>query len=412
MDVSKEELLKKLEEISRLHKRTLVIQQKMVDFEPEDTYERKIEIPTFPGDFEDENERDELALSVHHTDDDAIEQMAEEFDSRFCPREPQKPAEEKQPAPKTALTDAYKKSKGWMPVVAAFAGICSLLSGGVFSGDAMTVILNIIIVLVCAVVIYLSYKKLQELKAEDEKNTVLAMKEYENRKQEQAREYAQSMQAYQSRLEAYTPVKADFIEKYTAWREVFLERVKEEVKIEEKLEADRQAGVKKIEDEEFTPVLNELTELNDLITAEYLPALDIIIDLLRSGRADSLKEAINLYEDIVYRERQLQLEREKEEQRKHEEALKLEAAERHHQEQMAFQKQQEYNHQQEVKQKQEADDRRHAEEMRLRETEERNRHREAQASQQKRCVWCAHKSTCRQQYYDGAYNCTGFTPKQ
>ena len=369
MGLSKEELLKKLEAISSLHKKALHIKEKMINFEPEDIYERKVVVPVFPGEYEDEEEREDLEDAVDHTDDDAVEQMAEEFDSRYCPREPQKPDAGERPEPTTTQVDAYKQSKGCLPIVAGFVAVCSLISGGLFAGEFLTVILNVIIIAACVVVVLAFMKKMNALKAEDEKATQLALKQYAQRKEEQAQAHEQDMQAYQSRLNAYKLRRADFIDKYIKWRDVYLESLKEEDEIEEKLEADRVAAVKKIEDEQFTPALNELNALNDLVTVEYLPALDIIIDLLRSGRADDLKEAINLYEDLVYRERQLQLEREKEEQRRYEEEMRREAEERHHQEQMAFQERQEYNRRCEA----EATERRHREEMQQREQQERDR---------------------------------------
>lgn len=409
MGLSKEELLKKLEAISILHKKALNIKGKMVNFEPEDIYERKVVVPVFPGEYEDEEEREDLEDAVDHTDDDAVEQMAEEFDSRYCPREPQKPDAGKRPDPTTTQADAYKQSKGCLPIVAGFVAVCSLISGGLFFGDFLTAVLNIIIIAACVVVVLAFLKKMNGLKEEDEKATQRALEQYEQKKQEQAKAYEQDMQAYQSDLNSYKLRKADFIDAYTKWREVYLASLKEEDEIEEKLEADRVAAVKKIEDEEFMPVLNDLAELNDLITTDYLPALDTIIDLLRSGRADDLKEAINLYEDLVYRERQLQLEREKEEQRRYEEQMRREDEERRHREGMAQREEMERQRIREERERQQREDERQAREDRERADRERKAENEAKAEASRRCHWCKKYHSCSLRVKP-PLNCSAFDP--
>ena len=121
------------------------------------------------------------------------------------------------------------------------------------------------------------------------------------------------MKEYQSLLTSYKLSRADFLEDYSAWRDAYLKSEEEERDIRRKLELDRLAEVNRINEEEFVPAVQELAENNNLLATEYLPAIDTIIKFLKSGRADNLKEAINLYEEILYKERQLQLEREKEE---------------------------------------------------------------------------------------------------
>ena len=86
MSLSKEALIAKLEKISELHQKALDIQSKMQDFEPEDRYERKVVVPTFPGEYEDDEARDEVESAVEHTDDDAVEQMGEVYDELHHPK--------------------------------------------------------------------------------------------------------------------------------------------------------------------------------------------------------------------------------------------------------------------------------------------------------------------------------------
>lgn len=405
MGLPKNELITKLEAISVLHNKALSIKSKMNNFTPEDNYERKVKVPLFPGEYENDEERENLESAVEHEDEDAIEQIGQEYDTYYCPREPHKPDVGNQPGPETPLTDEFKKKKSPFLFVAAFVAICSLISGGLFSGNALTVILNLAIIAACVITIFILYKKMKELKKADEEGTKLAIEIYEHRKKEQEQKYEQDMKEYQSLMTSYKLLRADFIEEYTKWREIYLESLKEEAQIEEKLEADRVAAVKKIEDEEFNPVLEDMAELNDLITTEYLPALEIIIDLLKSGRADDLKEAINLYEDIVYRERQLQLQREQEEHRRYEEAMKREAEERHHREQMEFQEKQERQRRYEEKERQRKED-----EIRAREKEEGEKAaNRAKAEAKSRCHWCTNYRNCSVRH-NPPLNCTGFRP--
>ena len=355
--------------------------------------------------------------------------MADVYDMHCCPREPSKPDFGKRPTNDTPLTDEYKKKRGPIVFVAGFVAICSLISGGLFSGDFLTIILNIIILAACGFVIFKIYKKINELKATDEKVTIASIESYEDSKKEKEEKYEQDMIKYQTLMNSHKLLKADFLEEYAKWRVLYLKRVKEEEKIEEKLEADRLTMVKKIEDEEFIPALNDLAEFNDLITTEYLPAIDVIIDLLKSGRADDLKEAINLYEDILYRERQLQLQREQEEQRRYEEELRRQDEERRHREEIAFQREQERNRQREFEetQRREAEkqkkeelerytrEKRAAEDARREQLKEAAKERDLKAKQNQaakaQCRACAYAGRCNMSIYNVTPNCTGFRPR-
>ena len=91
MDLSREQIVEKLEEISALRTKALGIKRKIETYEPEDNYEREVTVPEFPGDFDDEDEREELLDSVDHADDDAIELMREAYDEMFHPAAPAEP---------------------------------------------------------------------------------------------------------------------------------------------------------------------------------------------------------------------------------------------------------------------------------------------------------------------------------
>ncbi len=434
MSHKKSELIAKLEKISFLHHKALSIKHKMANFVPEDNYERKSIVPVFPGEYEDEEDREDLECSVDHEDEDAIEQMTEEFDSRYCPREPGKPDFGRKPGLDTPLTNEYKKKKGWIPLVAGFVVVCSLISGGLFSGDALTIILNLVVIAACGVAVFFFFKRIKELTAADEEVTKASIAGYEQRNKEKEQKYEQDMKEYQSLMTSYKLSRADFIEAYTSWRNLYLESQNEEKQIAAKLEADRVAAVAKIEEEEFTPALQELAEISDIITPEYLPAIDIIIDLLKSGRADDFKEAINLYEDMVYRERQLQLQREQEERRRYEEEQRRRDEERRHQEEMKFREDQERRRRREEERRLRDEENRAREEARAREREalrmkydEKERIRKEEYKKhmnnleqerkqsnlaQAQCRACAHAGRCNMMAYNKTPTCTGFTPRR
>lgn len=218
--------------------------------------------------------------------------------------------------------------------------------------------------------------KKRKIKGKQRKRNDEALAAYNQRKTALLEDYKIKMQAYEEATEAYKENLQQFLESYPQWRETLLKGVQEEIDITQKLEEDREAGRQKIFEEEYLPAETALNEANNLVTEDYLPVLDIIIDLLISGRADDLKEAINLYEDIAYRERQLELEREKEEQRRWEEEQRRRDEERHHKELMEFQQDQERQRQREEKRRQQDAERRHREEMDQRDRQERDRQSE------------------------------------
>ncbi len=382
MGFVKEELLIKLEAISRLHKKAIAIKEKMNNFEPEDNYERKVEVPEFPLDVNnkyDEGVLNILVYDVEHTADDAMEYISKYYDSAYHPK---KPAEFKKPTYKGADTKTSLEKQRKLRLISNIGlgvSIFFLLGAIVGTSDTPEALPAILIIALLGAAAFVGGKFLGKKEKEAENRLEAEAKaEYDREIVKLEQQYNNTIKLYEDECNNYIPVREAFFKEYTDWREVYLESLKEEAEIEELLEKDRQAAVEKINDEEFMPVLNDLAELNDLVTEEYLPALDVIIDLLRSGRADDLKEAINLYEDIVYRERQLQLEREKEAQRRREEEFRRQDEERRYQEDKAFREQQERQRQYEEERRERESERRHQEEMKQREQQERNRQREEQ----------------------------------
>lgn len=418
MALQKNELLTKLEKIRKLYNETLSIQEEMDNFVPEDCYNRKVVVPEFPGEYENEQVREVWKNTLDHTEDDAIE-IAKALHIKFIgPKEPEKPVKTEFKEREDQTLKAKQIGFGCLSYIAAaisaFFFLGALVGVDENTRDTLPVILGIAITFAAAFAVLTLLQlyakksiadKIKEEKAAHDRQQAAIMADY-----------ARKRQAFEYKNKEYKVKLQKFLEDYAAWREIYLESVAEEEQIEEQLEADRVAAVEKIYEERYAPVQAALDETNDLITQKYLPALDIIIDLLRSGRADDLKEAINLFEDIVYRERQLALEREMEEQRQYEEEQRRQDEERHHREQMEFQQAQEYQRQREERQRQQDAERRYQEEKAQRERQQAEDKRRAEAELRKtemdtrrQCSSCAQGSYCNMKY--SRANCASFRPK-
>ena len=142
----------------------------------------------------------------------------------------------------------------------------------------------------------------------------------------------------------------------------------------------------------------------DFVPAQYHHLVERVLTNLKSGRADDYKEALNLaiFEEKDEQERAARM---AEEARRTELAEQRADEERRHNEQMEAQ-QAAHN---QAMQAQAA----RAEENRQKEARaaQRSADRAAQAGRQKRCIGCAHQTRCSIKHTDGAYNCTGFTPR-
>ena len=426
MSLSKEALLEKLGTISALYKKAVRLKEKMDTFEPEDRYKRKVKVPVFPGKYEDDDEREEWESCIDHTDDDAIEQMSEAYDDAYAPQKPT----EKNLGEFKYSGDAEIKNKeqkfGCFSYIAGGAAIFCLLSLILGTADGAVGAIIVLAIAAAALCVFFRYK-IKLGKEQEKKNEADARVAYEARKEKFQEAYHKEMQAYESAYAEHEANRQAFLNDYTAWRKIYLESVAEEEEIDEKLEADREAAVSKINEEEFAPAMKELNGTNDLVADEYLAALDILIDLLESGRADDLKEAINLFEELVYRERQLQLQREQEEQRRREEEQRRREEERRYQEQMEFQREQErerryeermaeYRHEEQMKlQKEQEFDRQRAERI-ARETQQRkewqaeqDRKKAEETAIRRQCNSCALAGRCSLSYTRA--NCASYRPR-
>lgn len=436
-NLSRSELIAKLENIVDLRNKAAAIKIRMDNYEPEDNYERTVDVPVFPAECNNEYDKEVckiLVEDVDHTADDAIERMGKCYDAAYHPK---KPADPQKPAYKGANTSDIEGKKSKMGCFSYIAlGVCIFFAlGSIVGVDESTADTRptILIIAALGLIAFFALKfYIKKLDAQKVAKEVQAKAQYDKEIAEINANYNNMIKAYEGECEAYNVKRQGFLDEYAEWRKIYIKAVDEEDEISEKLEAERQAAVDKIESEEFMPALNEFMQANDIISDDYLTSMDSILDLLKSGRADDLKEAINLYEDIVYREKQLELEREKEEQRKYEEDLRRQDEERRYQEDKQFREEQERNRREEVARQERDAERRHQEELKQRDQQERDRRqaeekrfaeerrRQEQAESERRrqldsdaferCRRCIHAGRCSL-LGSARHNCTGFTPR-
>ncbi len=406
--LSRNDLISKLKEIYALYCKTVEIEEEMDDFVPEDNYNRSVVLPLFPGNYRSEEERGIWREKLDHTDDDAIQAAAHAYDLLNHPKKPDDPIIQPPPTAVNTETEKTKKNMGCLTIGAAFIGGVALLSL-IGNSDPLGFAVSLILAIGCASLLVFSYLKLSKAKQEDAAALAEMQRQHNQEYAAIMAQHQNNMIAYENSCNNFEITKQEFLKDYVNWRNIYLQHVAEEEEIEEKLEADRLAAVQKIHEEKYTPAIQELEKNNDLISERYLPALNIIIELLISNRADDLKEAVNLYEELVYRERQLQLQREQEEQRRYEEELRRQDEERHHQEEMRFLEDQERQRRYDEEQRQHREDAIRAQEEKDREDMERKAATDAQREAERKCHWCTNWKSCGMRRKP-PLNCTGFRP--
>ena len=363
--MQKSELIEKLERVSELFDNLVDAHRQMQDYEPEDHYVREVTVPPFPGEYQTETERENFKKRISHTQGHAVESAENVYKEAYEPKKPKDPDIKEFREPKNSELDAqinkYEKGSMLRKGVGAFIILCMITSlGSLLTGGFV----GIIILLVISYIVFRNFdKKYNAAKEQRDKEINEARCIYDQQQEKLKEEYNQQMAVYEGEYRAYEEKLHKFLEEYKSWREIYLQSIEEEKKIKEKLAADKEAGIEKIRTECYVPAEQAINEENDLVPVKYLNVLDDIIDLLISGRADDLKEAINLYEDMIYKEKQLALEREKEQNRQREEERRRRDEDRRYREQMQFQQDQERQRQREETQRQNDAERRHREEM-------------------------------------------------
>ena len=412
--LSKEEIIEKLEEISNRYDEMVTIEKAIQEYEPEDNYPRQTVLEQFPGEYDSDEEREELKASVDHTATNAVELMTEIHHANYHPRKPKEPKIEPHNPPydKAGEVEKVKSKSGFLVVGALVLGIPSLF---LFPDLVSWLGLGGFGIMVASFFI-----KLQAAKAKDQNTLAQAKAEYDQRVQAILDEYDMSQKIYNWSCNEYEKSFQSFIAQYKTWRTTYLQYCNEEKEIEKKLLADKESGLKQLRIKKMV-AKNILETTNTLVPVpeEYLPALPKIIELIRMNRADNLKEAINLYEEIAHRERELELQKEQERHRQLDESIRskermilelLEKRQRHadeerrHREKMDLLKEQE-------RQRRADEEQRYRQEKRDREAREAQERRAARASRQKRCPACAYNTQCTIRFGEGAYDCTGFKPR-
>ena len=151
-NLSKNELILKLKEIYASYINALNIKRKMENFEPEDTYPRNIVVPTFPGEYEDEDERESWEYSIAHESEYAIQNLGELYDATYLPKAPEKPVFPEYPESCNVEATAVGKKYSTRVFICAFVGFIALM--GLISGDVAGTIVSLILIAVCGYFIF------------------------------------------------------------------------------------------------------------------------------------------------------------------------------------------------------------------------------------------------------------------
>lgn len=427
--LSRKELVTKLENIDALYTNIKNLEHRMAHYEPEDNYPRQVVLPPFPIQCrtnKPEEERNLWVTAIPHEHKDAPRAVQEMHRKYYAPKAPEEP---KMPVFKEVTNSTEKEkqnkngclSKGLF-AVAGFFALGFIVN--ITDPNALTILL---IAAVAGAAGFFFHLKAKAATGAIEKANQEAFRQHKEQKAQIEAAHKAKVEEYNKQCAEYEVALQAFMEQYAAWRQVYLQHYEEEQQIKAQLEQDRQATLDKIHAETYAPALATLKEYNDLLSEEYLPVAGEIAGLIKSGRADNMKEAVNLYEDILYRERQEQFEREKEANRHEEEQRRLEAQERQHQEEMEFMEAQERQRAREAKAQQEAQERQHKEmmEQRDREAREEKSRREAETRRQQnaeldrqrredaatrnQCNTCSLNSRCSMSYRRP--NCASYRPR-
>ena len=274
--MEKNELIKKVKKINDIYCESQSVLYEIENVSVEDNYERKIKVPSEPN----------------------------------CPTEVFKPTKYyRSKGDLISLEDYFKK----LPI--GF-GIASVVQVGVYfaaksgidgSGDSadqiqtgftnFTKIVLFILIGVCALFLVINLLKVFK-----------ALLGYSSYVDSVDRKYNDDLAKYNK----YVQEKDIYNKKLENYNEILKQHEDEEESISSKIEEEETKLANSIRAKKYNPLIEKLEKENDGIIGDiYYPDLSLIIDLLESGRADSIKEAINLVEDIKFKERQLDLEREK-----------------------------------------------------------------------------------------------------
>ena len=422
MSLEKSELIEKLGVISARYKDVMNVRNKMGGFVPEDIYIRQIVVPEFPTPPGGESAKERLWNEVNHsgTDEETINSLTWQYEGAHrVPQPPEEPANEPFSKPGKPASISILLGVAVMAVIAAvlyfFINFSAFLEGG-FETIIQTIICSAIVV--GAVVLFIS-SFIASIKYK--KKVKIARTEFEQNQENLANKYREELSQYEYDIAAFRQAEQEYINEYWVWRSFYLEHLAEEERVREQLAIDREEALKVIEENELIPAEARLDEANDILSGKYLIYIDTLISLISNGRADTLKEAINLHEEILYRE-SLEIEREiMEEQRRREEEERRFAEERKmlERQEQARQEEEGYRrHLERCRQREEARERElqeYSQQEKARREESRRKHEETAAmyrdyhATQRQCQSCANMTHCRMAFQRS--NCASYVPK-
>lgn len=398
--MNKNELVEKLNLISQRYKDVCAIRERINNVVPNDSYQRNVVLPDFPEVNGDKSSALLLKNTVEHKGEGALEGAKLAYES-VCPlpKKPQEPKKLELKKPdKPRIIKTLTGVFGTTLAISIFCLFCGISIIGSQWGNILTImsIVGALLSLVGLVATFITGLVVIKIKER------VAKSKLESDQNAQAEKYNEEVSKYQLELNEYRQREQAFLNEYLSWRGAYLEHLAEEERISAQLEIDKKAIIKEIEEGELILALDKLNEVNDLVGEDYLPSINTITSLIKNGRADSLKEAINLYEELLYKERQLQLEREKEDRRRYEEQMRRQDEERRHEEQMRFLEEQEYQRQREEASRRYDEERRYREEENRRQAEDERRQAESRREESRRqheervSMYREHRNTQRQ----------------
>ena len=156
--LSRDELIDKLKTISGLYENAQQIQSEMDEFEPQDHYERKIEVPAFPGDFPSEQERDVWADRLDHTDENAVEVAEAAHRKFYAPKEPTKPGENQFQKPSFSELENKRAKFGGLSKLSAGIAIFFFLGILLNLNDEYSVLPTMITITLIAAAVFVLLK--------------------------------------------------------------------------------------------------------------------------------------------------------------------------------------------------------------------------------------------------------------
>ena len=390
LPADKNELIKKLKEINEAYREKQRIKARMDDPQVEDTYERKCK-----------------ALKKPEKPDN----MTEPIKPHITPMKPVS----KEEFSKSEFKETVKYIKSH--ILKGVLCIVLLLLSTVFLGmmySAYNVVLAILHVIGFAVLTFLYVKPLIPcVKADIADNNrrktdeayrayVAELEEKERKRIEEAEnKYAEEMRVYS----AYKIEYDKYLKELDKYNKSLDEVDKEEKEIKQKIEEEKKKKAESIKQKEYIPASEELERLNDVISDDDLPDLGKLISLLEKGRADTLKEAFSVLEDMKYREEQRRLAEERERQA---EERRLEELEYREREREREREEMQRERDRDEARRREMDEKREREEQERKWEEEKKKKQELEDARQQ-CYTCTVQNCWNRNKYT---NCPNYKPKK